>query len=78
MQTVAATLTQLCFDDLDGARTPRQTGNLSGRSEEGALRGLPAKQERLGIPPLAADLEGSEVFVPIAIRHFRFGLDPKP
>ena len=39
---------------------------------------MPAQQECLGIGPMAANLEGTEVFVPITFRHFRFGLDPKP
>jgi hypothetical protein len=39
---------------------------------------LVPEAKRLGICSLAADLEGTGVLVPIAIRQFRFRLAPNP
>lgn len=54
-----------------------RSGPIGHGSNRRALRRLSLNEEGLGIRPLTADLEGTEVLVPIAIRNVRSGLDPE-
>jgi hypothetical protein len=47
------------------------------RSNRPAFGWLPAKQERLGVRPLATEFERAEIPVPLTTRHVRLGLDPE-
>jgi hypothetical protein len=47
------------------------------RSQRNTIRSLAAKQERLGVRAVPADLERAEVPVPVAFWHDRIGFGPK-